>query len=1588
MANNINCTCGHSWSKASSSKKDMYVCHICGKDNTMEDGGWLNKFEQGGMNLEQKGDNYGIKPNPNEVDVSMGPDFIGLGYDTTGRNYSPAWGGQFQSGGRLPIITSDPKDPRFQAYRDSLDLYNRSMHNHKQLMRPDFSLSLGGGEGNPGARYIPVNKKNSDSHWANNYKRTFKSDEKDGWLAYAEDRALLSKTPEPELKTLKLKSTYDISKRSKIRPVKNVEYNYGEGPYGGIYETNMLFKKPVQPVEYKKSEETKTEETKSTETKETKPTKPTKTEETKPATYTPKGSKKYIVNGIEVSEEDFLGTGNTTGGSKRIIYSTPKLGTQKVLRLDGTPETDPEKIRKAMRAQEKDGDMAMGGSLPGAVGFTYARTINPAPSNGKYAKKTKASAQDGKKLKNVKGESEKFLKGWMDSPMYNKMINASINASPNQQEEVLKAISREDQLKKMSWEFADLDANRSWLDKLSSPILGQFVEDKNKVLLNPSSNNDKLSEVGVHELSHATDLAGANIPSADVEKMWKYQKQHEQEKGKLTKFFDDKDFNTYVGRPTETRARLNAIRYLGKKEGIYDPYREKVNKDILKKLPSSIFHPTELDQLRLIYSDDQIIDLLNSVSKNDSNELIPQAQNGQEMKFYQEGLDFKPNSIAQDGRAVKDETMVKKPITTSSIVDSKKQTLQRYAREMAQKEQPTLSNFDPLLNADARKQLYKEAEQNKLNNQLLKGADVATDLMQLGNFVPNPVGQLIGNIGNVTGGLIDSYQAYNAYDKGDYGDAAINLASVALPMTLGSSTFRRNSKYLQPGQPLNFLKGSTRVNYIEPFTNVRGMTNKSLMANRALLGTLGAETAYDSYQDGGAIVDPMGQWAHPGEVTIIPGTDITMEGVDYPVLGISDTGDQQMMYPGEDYNFDGEYVTEYPMMKSGGWLSKFDTAQYGKSMFDPIFKEENKNRGDIASYFPEIQRMKDKPENEKAIVKNEQKVKQSILAKAVANAKGKQATITQDNRTPRQKEIAQQQVVNAYINEAQGSSPLAQTLSSFTPTGYNPEAGKIAAENVADMTPIMSGVRVSRAIRDPKNNPYGIGQGNGFLANTLGTLGLLGDAFDLGAVFSPALGSAFKQLTPLKNVPEKGGTTSNLMMNDVTPNVKSAWEPQELPGLHLSSTVEGGPISKIVEPKTGLVNVEQALGIIAKESGGASKASIIKKALGKDVPKKMDYNDFRKTVQDQLIPLDKEVVSTYRSSYGIDNIGYNKANRDIILNRINNTKEEIRALEASGTGDDYLDILKRNLEIDLRDYNNLPLENQTIRLSNKDKFGRGADAHDNPMETLGHIHFIRDSESPDVLTMTQMQSDAFQGRYRSMPKSLEEAELSLQSLENIATQRNNVLESLKKQKEELLINKADKETISQIDEEIDKFTEIVKEQNASSKFKRAEVENFEQKSLLDKNHQERYLQELVDYAGKRGDVNKVRVPTSETAAKVQGYEGVESEEIIRRYNEELAQNPNFTKELTDKSTEHERKLINDVLSGKLKGKIYEPNAVTILKKYTEQPKLIKKLFGQEVKIVTDSKGNTWYEFDIPERFKSGKGEIKAFKDGGWLNKYK
>jgi hypothetical protein len=73
------------------------------------------------------------------------------------------------------------------------------------------------------------------------------------------------------------------------------------------------------------------------------------------------------------------------------------------------------------------------------------------------------------------------------------------------------------------------------------------------------------------------------------------------------------------------------------------------------------------------------------------------------------------------------------------------------------------------------------------------------------------------------------------------------------------------------------------------------------------------------YDQGGPILDPRGQWAHPGKVTRIPSDNITMQGVNYPVLGVGSNGQQQMMYPEQEYDFGGaSYVDEYPMMQFGG----------------------------------------------------------------------------------------------------------------------------------------------------------------------------------------------------------------------------------------------------------------------------------------------------------------------------------------------------------------------------------------------------------------------------------------------------------------------------------------------------------------------------------------------------------------------------------------------------------------------------------------------------------------------------------------------
>ena len=99
------CSCGWSWNKSDSSKKDMYVCHNCGNANakdSMKNGGWLDAY------------NEEVPQAQNGIEGTM------AGLTDKGFNYNGAWGGQFQTGGE---VTSSDKwrdlaynDPRRKEY--------------------------------------------------------------------------------------------------------------------------------------------------------------------------------------------------------------------------------------------------------------------------------------------------------------------------------------------------------------------------------------------------------------------------------------------------------------------------------------------------------------------------------------------------------------------------------------------------------------------------------------------------------------------------------------------------------------------------------------------------------------------------------------------------------------------------------------------------------------------------------------------------------------------------------------------------------------------------------------------------------------------------------------------------------------------------------------------------------------------------------------------------------------------------------------------------------------------------------------------------------------------------------------------------------------------------------------------------------------------------------------------------------------------------------------------------------------------------------------------------------------------------------
>jgi hypothetical protein len=229
------------------------------------------------------------------------------------------------------------------------------------------------------------------------------------------------------------------------------------------------------------------------------------------------------------------------------------------------------------------------------------------------------------------------------------------------------------------------------------------------------------------------------------------------------------------------------------------------------------------------------------------------AQNGEEMKFYQEGLDWKPKNISQNGTVVPN-----------------------WASDLGTRLSNAVSTFGGSAIGDAVKGVSPRAA-DWLNENSMGFIPYTTDEQLMATRAGNPD------------------RGMNA--AGQASDAVTNLL---LNKMIGPLAGKANTA---------IKKGTSKV--------VKGATNFAQDFSKGY-------KAVPTREDGGIIEDPNGQWTYPGEITRIPSNQITMRGVNYPILGISDTGDTQMMQPNKEYKFKGKSVTEYPMKKNGGWLSKYN----------------------------------------------------------------------------------------------------------------------------------------------------------------------------------------------------------------------------------------------------------------------------------------------------------------------------------------------------------------------------------------------------------------------------------------------------------------------------------------------------------------------------------------------------------------------------------------------------------------------------------------------------------------------------------------
>ncbi len=987
-----------------------------------KNGGWLEKYNDGGP----------VQENYNDYSVTVPPNYKGEGYFNEGRDYSPAWGGQFEDGGELPqfkpggkakpIIVTNPKDRRLKAYNDSLTAYNITQKAIDFVKNSDIKTINDRNKvrNNPVVN-VPLHYKNIDpTHWEfakpkavneiSKYEILIPGYKKPtqpviyqkpkptpqstiDWLegnGYSQDfvpeiTPVQPTTPglpfdfveDPRshymhrynTKTGELEypfqggQTYVSPKMAEGGPIKkflqptqtfmNLGYNPKENGLSTEYSTSIGGPGEVYLVPGFKQGRLVDPEAMFNLTGEHLggPFKTVKAaedfaqlrhkyvEQNKniPAPFK---TRDYAMGGnVNMPTIKDKGSFNKDGvwipDWKAMAAEAKKLGAKKVKTDRGGVIYFNDKW-EAVSADDSD-NMAMGGSIggatqgiPGATGFMYSRDSGSTPSNGKYAKKTMASAQDGKDLPKV--TTTKFLPPEIKpdeevtkpepttlEPLKTIILNPII-LTPEEiakqeadiktwYEESIQKATDEKERQELASQLAEIE-KYSNLDL----VKGSIIKDADKKINQNKFASNELIDYYIDDYHSIYDLARTkDISPSDVSSV--RQKMAEYVNSPLYAKRQANYPETYSG---ESLAALG----IDESEFQNTIAREKRNARLKQ------FNDTTLEIV-----DDDVTDTnfysptQNKISLSKLNDVFVAA--------HETGHSITHDPFIKDesGELVKDE--IGKPLVRTNV----SQGSDKYNSEYFY----SINSKDKDLNSKSPSKSSFSLNQNEIN----KFIDYATP-----------------TYGQIADPHYDkSYKLSHHFANEQYGDLQAfreMLHKYGITKSYGEDIDK--DKVDKALQNKNITTHPNFKRFYQRYGS-KGIIelNNTIAANNPQQGMPMAQNGMEMkyYQDGldfkpksiskngkKVIKDDMGQWAHPGEITEIDSNQITMQGVPYPVLGISDTGDTQMMYPNQEYQYDGSSVTEYPIAQNGG--SFFDTI---KAVGNYVLNKPDSNAENIAEIF-------------------------------------------------------------------------------------------------------------------------------------------------------------------------------------------------------------------------------------------------------------------------------------------------------------------------------------------------------------------------------------------------------------------------------------------------------------------------------------------------------------------------------------------------------------------------------------------------------------------------------------------------------------